>query len=32
VNLSPEAFESIGEDMDLERVRDFERVDSRYII
>jgi hypothetical protein len=32
VNLSPEAFESIGDDMDLERVRDFERIDSNYII
>jgi hypothetical protein len=32
VNLSPEAFESIGDDMDLERVRDFERIDSSYII
>ena len=32
VNLSPEAFEAIGEDMDLERVRDFERIDSGYII
>jgi hypothetical protein len=32
VNLSPEAFEAISEDMDLERVRDFERIDSGYII
>ena len=32
VNLSPESFEAIGEEMDLERVRDFERVDSGYII
>jgi len=32
MNLSPEAFEAIGEDIDLERVRDFERIDSGYII
>lgn len=32
VNLSHEAFESIGEEMELERVRDFERIDSGYII
>jgi hypothetical protein len=32
VNLSPEAFESLGEEMDLERVPDFERIDSGYII
>jgi hypothetical protein len=32
VNLSPEAFESIGEEMDLERVPDFEKIDSGYII
>lgn len=32
VNLSPEEFESIGEEMDLERVKDFERIDSGYII
>ena len=32
VNLSREAFESLGEGIELERVRDFERVDSRYII
>jgi len=32
VNLSQEAFESMGEEMDLERVRDFERVESGYII
>ena len=32
VNLSPEAFESMGEGMDLERVQDFERIDSGYII
>ena len=32
VNLNPEAFESIGEEMQLERVRDFERIESGYII
>ncbi|UCD45010.1 MAG: hypothetical protein JSV27_00415 [Candidatus Bathyarchaeota archaeon] len=32
VNLSPEEFESIGEEMDLERVKNFERIDSGYII
>ncbi len=32
VNLSREDFESMGEEMDLERVPDFERVDSGYII
>ena len=32
VNLSPEAYESLGEEMDLERVPDFERIDSGYII
>ncbi len=32
VNLSPEAFESMGEEMNLERVKDFERIDSGYII
>ena len=32
VNLSPEAFESLGEEIDLERVPDFERIDSGYII
>lgn len=32
VSLSPESFEAIGEEMDLERVRDFERIDSGYII
>jgi hypothetical protein len=32
VNLSREAFESMGEEMDLERVPDFERIDSGYII
>jgi hypothetical protein len=32
VNLRPEDFEAIGDDMKLERVRDFERVDSGYII
>lgn len=32
VNLSREDFESMGEEMDLERVQDFERVDSGYII
>jgi hypothetical protein len=31
-NLSAEAFESIGEEMELERVRDFERIESGYII
>lgn len=32
VDLSREAFESMGEEMDLERVPDFERIDSGYII
>ncbi len=32
VNLSREDFESMGEEMDLERVPDFERIDSGYII
>ncbi len=32
VNLSPEDFQAIGDDIELERVRDFERVDSGYII
>ena len=32
VNLSPEDFESMGEEMELERVPDFERIDSGYII
>ena len=32
VNLNPEAFESIGEEMELERVPDFERIESGYII
>ena len=32
VNLSREDFESMGEGMDLERVPDFERIDSGYII
>ena len=32
VNLSPEAYESLSEEMDLERVPDFERIDSGYII
>ena len=32
VNLNPEAFESIGEEMKLERVRDFERIESGNII
>lgn len=32
VNLSPEDFESLGDGMDLERVRDFERPTSGYII
>lgn len=32
VTLSPEDFEAVAEDMDLERVRDFERIDSGYII
>ncbi len=32
VNLSPEAFEAMGEELELERVRDFERIDSGYII
>ncbi len=32
VNLRPEDFQAIGDDMELERVRDFERVDSGYII
>ena len=32
VNLSPEDFEEMGEDMDLELVRDFEHIDMGYII
>jgi hypothetical protein len=32
VNLRPEDLEAIGDDMKLERVRDFERIDSGYII
>ena len=32
VNLSPEDFEEMGENLDLELVRDFERVDSGYIV
>jgi hypothetical protein len=32
VNLSSEAFEAMGDEIELERVRDFERVDSGYII
>ena len=32
VNLNPEAFESIGEEMELERVQDFEKIESGYII
>ena len=32
VNMSPEDFEAIADDMDLERVKDFERIDSGYII
>jgi hypothetical protein len=31
-NLNPEDFEALEEEMDLERVRDFERIDSGYII
>jgi hypothetical protein len=32
VNLTPEDFESIGEEIELERVPDFERFEGRYII
>jgi len=32
VNLSPEDFEDIAEDMELELVRDFEHIDMGYII
>ncbi|UCH57414.1 MAG: hypothetical protein JSV18_00395 [Candidatus Bathyarchaeota archaeon] len=32
VNLSQEDFQAMSEDMDLERVRDFERIESGYII
>ena len=32
VNLSPEEFESIGEEINLERVKNFERIESGYII
>lgn len=32
VNMSPEDIEDMAEGMDLERVRDFERIDSGYII
>jgi hypothetical protein len=32
VKISPEAYESMGEELELERVRDFERIDSGYII
>jgi len=31
VDLTPEDFETISEDMELERVRDFERIESSYI-
>ncbi|MGD2142356.1 MAG: hypothetical protein PVH79_02620 [Candidatus Bathyarchaeota archaeon] len=32
INLSPEDFEAIGEDIDLERIQDFERIEGGYII
>jgi hypothetical protein len=32
VNLSPEDFEEMADDMDLELVRDFEHIDMGYII
>jgi hypothetical protein len=32
VSLDPEEFETISEDLELERVKDFERIESRYII
>ncbi len=32
VNLSPEDFEEMADDIDLELVRDFERIDMGYII
>lgn len=31
-NLNPEDLDALEEEMDLERVRDFERIDSGYII
>jgi hypothetical protein len=31
-NLSPDEYEYMGEEMDLERVKDFERIESGYII
>jgi hypothetical protein len=31
-NLSPDEYEYMGEEMDLERVKDFERIESSYII
>lgn len=31
-NLNPEDFDTISEDIELERVKDFEHIDSSYII